>query len=88
MCTQDNPIEKKTEKSHSSRANNLMSNDEIVKKKFNFIKKFKKNKFKSIMVNYNMRLRQLNKKDNKTNNEVKDLLTKCQMMNLKIYIYI
>jgi hypothetical protein len=40
------------------------------------------------MVNYDMRWRQLNKKDNETNNEVKDLLTKCQMMNLKIYIYL
>jgi hypothetical protein len=41
------------------------------------------------MVNYDMRWRQLNKKDNETNNEVKDLLTKCQMMNLKKkYIFI
>jgi len=66
-----------------------MSNDEIVKKKkFNFIKIFEENKFKSIMVNYDMRSRQLNKKDNETNNEVKDLLTKCQMMNLKKNIYL
>jgi hypothetical protein len=40
------------------------------------------------MVNYDMISRQLNKKDNETNNEVKDLLTKRQMMNLKKYIYL
>jgi len=65
-----------------------MPNDEIVKKKINFIKKFEENKFKSTMVNYDMKSRQLNKKDNETNNEVKDLLTKCQTMNLKKNIYL